>query len=422
MKNDVIQLLARQLYSRATEANASSVDSEYPYSRLQHIGYFILFFFPTLAFIIFGLRIYGRFVAKQYGWDDLFISLAMVLSVAETICSYYSMHENYIGIRRNEIPIKSLVNGRRWAFTIQILYNPILAFVKTSVLIFLLRLGREKDNVRLAIIGLLTFNLVQTVATFLCILLQCTPISFFWESGALNPEDIPDGYCIDQSKLYIATAALTILTDVLVLVLPFWIFLGLNMPLRVRAAVIGVFALGGVVTIMSILRLAWLVEINYYIDYADPDVDFTYDIRFTYSAIETNIAIITASAPALRPLFVRWFPSFFSALRSSGTRYSHANDAYGRLTAATAKHSHGGTRVSLHGAFPLKDMKGQRRSEIRSHSPTNSEEEIMTHNGILKTSEVKVQYNERRPQPHQGDESESESSRMSYTSRGPNGV
>lgn len=42
----------------------------------------------------------------------------------------------------------------------------------------------------------------------------------------------------------------------------------------------------------------------------DPDGN----VGFATSAIETNLAIITASAPALRPLLRTWFPRLFGAL------------------------------------------------------------------------------------------------------------
>lgn len=57
--------------------------------------------------------------------------------------------------------------------------------------------------------------------------------------------------------------------------------------------------------------------------------DYSYDIRFTYSAVETNLAIITASGPALRPLFMVWFPRFFSSLRgTSNQNYRYRGGAY----------------------------------------------------------------------------------------------
>lgn len=166
----------------------------------------------------------------------------MILSIAETGCSWKSMRTAFIGVHLADIPPQAdLVLGQKWNFIIQILYNPILAIVKTSVLLFLLRLGGQKKQVRRAIVALLGFNLALMVAIFVTCIFQCTPISYFWTRTSTNR---PEGHCIDTSAFYISTASLTILTDALVLVLPFWIFLGLKLPLKVRAAIIGVFALG----------------------------------------------------------------------------------------------------------------------------------------------------------------------------------
>lgn len=143
--------------------------------------------------------------------------------------------------------------------------------------------------------------------------------------------------------------------------------------------------------------MAWLVEISFY----PPGPDPTYDIRFTYSAVETNLAIIAASAPALRGLFVKWFPRLFSSLTSGGRA------TYGE-TNGTGKQSRSGTDAlnSQHNVgsrhtetFQMKNF-NKNRSEIRSHSPTASEEEIMTYNGIIRTTEVDVMYSDGSSENH----------------------
>lgn len=151
------------------------------------------------------------------------------------------------------------------------------------------------------------------------------------------------------------------------------------------------------VTVVSILRMLWIIETSLY----PMKYDYSYDIRFTYSAVETNLAIITASGPALRPLFMVWFPRFFSSLRgTSNQNYRYrdgpyalngtgdANKSGGHGSSAKADHHHYGTS-----SFALRDMK--RRTEIRSHSPTTSEEEIMTYNGIVRTTEVAIEFGAR---------------------------
>jgi hypothetical protein len=113
--------------------------------------------------------------------------------------------------------------------------------------------------------------------------------------------------------------------------------------------------------------------------------------RPTPSAIETNLAIITASAPALRPLFRKWFPHLFSSRSNGNSAYP---DTYGlsgnhrsRVTAGRSEHHH-----SMTPGMVLKDLKDKSQYKVRSHSPSASEEEIMTFNGIMRTTAVRVSY------------------------------
>jgi len=115
---------------------------------------------------------------------------------------------NFIGIHTEDVPPGDPTVGRIWNYGVQILYNPILALVKSSVLIFLLRLfGQQKGGVRRLIIGLNAVNLLQMVGVFLAILLQCQPIAFNWDPT------IRGGRCVEQRVLYTSTAAFNIVTD-----------------------------------------------------------------------------------------------------------------------------------------------------------------------------------------------------------------
>jgi hypothetical protein len=125
--------------------------------------------------------------------------------------------------------------------------------------------------------------------------------------------------------------------------------------------------------------------------FQDLGPDPTYTLGFCTSAIETNLAIITASAPALRPLFRRWFPQLFS--NGTGTN-SAFPDTYGltgnhrsRVTAGRSEHHH-----SMTSGLGLKDLKDKSQFKVRSHSPSGSEEEIMTFDGIMRTTAVRVSY------------------------------
>lgn len=113
-----------------------------------------------------------------------------------------------------------------------------LAIVKNSILMFLLRLTGTKKAVRYTIFGLIFINTALMVAIFITVIFQCHPISKNWDLT------IEGGHCLTPGPFYVSTTVLTLFTDILVLVLPFWIVMGLKMARKTKIAVIGIFFLG----------------------------------------------------------------------------------------------------------------------------------------------------------------------------------
>jgi hypothetical protein len=120
-----------------------------------------------------------------------------------------------------------------------LLYNPILALIKTSILLFLLRLTGQKVNVRRAIYGLLVLNGVAMVATFFITMFHCYPIASNWD-----PMSYPNAKCINFANFVTGTACVAIFTDVLVLMLPTWIVYNLKIARGQKLMLIGILSLG----------------------------------------------------------------------------------------------------------------------------------------------------------------------------------
>lgn len=182
----------------------------------------------------------------------------------------------------------------------QLIYNPILALVKNAALVFFLRLGRVFEGLRLFILSLLVLNNLMMFGIFFTVVFQCVPIK-----KTFYPE-LP-GTCIDLPRFFIATAALTILTDILVLIIPTWLLWDLRMKPKKKLATIFLLSLGALVTSISVYRMWYLIRVYY----GPPDPDPTYSIAGTSSAIEVNLAIIAACGPFLKPLIARVLPNFF---------------------------------------------------------------------------------------------------------------
>lgn len=147
---------------------------------------------------------------------------------------------NYYGWEDEKVPEYDPSAGLWWNFFEQLCYNPVLALVKCSILTFLLRLGGHDNVIYRVIWGLMIFTILHAIAVFFGALFQCVPIATNW-----HPElrQDPDTKCIDNS-FHIIQSSLTILTDVLILALPLWIFLGLRMPRAAKIAVLSVFLIG----------------------------------------------------------------------------------------------------------------------------------------------------------------------------------
>lgn len=56
---------------------------------LQTFALFVNFFFPSLALVVVTTRSAGNLINHQFKLDDWLVCIAMVMSVAETVLSYF---------------------------------------------------------------------------------------------------------------------------------------------------------------------------------------------------------------------------------------------------------------------------------------------------------------------------------------------
>ena len=75
--------------------------------------------------------------------------------------------------------------------------------------------------------------------TFFTGVFQCFPVAKFWDATI-------EGKCVDTAALYYANAAINIVQDISLVVLPFFMLRGLIMPKREKISLILILGLGGV--------------------------------------------------------------------------------------------------------------------------------------------------------------------------------
>ncbi|KAH6854969.1 hypothetical protein B0I37DRAFT_43807 [Chaetomium sp. MPI-CAGE-AT-0009] len=290
-------------FPEAKHAFAVSLPGPVPYSGFQVFGIFLLAFSPALALTACGLRVYSRRLSQGLGLDDWLIFLAAVLGVPQAVFATLFMRAGGWGIHDADLPPNIPWNqGAFWAYINRVFYTPLLVLVKISALLFLLRLGGTKRSVRLSCNALICFLLAQLLAFLPTTIFNCEPINFAW-LGTRH------GSCFRGDIFNVALASTNILTDIMTLLIPFVVFLGIKLSNRIRFALLGVFTLGALVTVTSVLRLYYVLRLWY----LHPD-DQHYSLGYTLNTVEVNLAIVTATIPALWPLGRLWFPAMFESM------------------------------------------------------------------------------------------------------------
>jgi hypothetical protein len=117
-------------------------------------------------------------------------------------------------------------------------YVACTAVTKVSICIFLLRIIVEKIH-KYIIYLVLTLNSFSVIV-FLFLMLQCKPISYFWNQNQ-------PGHCVNPRLItytsYIFTGV-CIVTDFTLAILPIFVVWNLNMNRRTKAAVAGILGMG----------------------------------------------------------------------------------------------------------------------------------------------------------------------------------
>lgn len=164
-------------------------------------------------------------------------------------------------------------------------------FVKLSILFFYMSIFDEHPYFRITARFVMGLVILWCLTVILCGFFLCRPFAFNWN------QSIEGGNCGDQVKSYIITGALNICTDIMVLGLPLPIVWKLHAPLANRIALLGLFAIGFFVCIISILRMRALLIVNY------KDITFSVIDALIWSMLEPALGIALACAPVMRPVF-----------------------------------------------------------------------------------------------------------------------
>ncbi|KAI4751009.1 hypothetical protein E4T52_16435 [Aureobasidium sp. EXF-3400] len=220
----------------------------------------------------------------------------------------------------------------------ELLYLAAIGLTKISMLLFYLRIFPDW-KLRRAIYAMIGICGLYSVVFVTVTALQCIPVSMAWKKW----DGEHHGKCLDLNADGWASASLNIILDLIVIALPMKQLTSLNMSWQRKLGVIVMFLGGGFVTIVSILRLKYLIQFAH-----TDNVTWDYLPVGYWSAVETHVGVMVACAPAIRSLQFQireklWpKPTTQSSYYSSDTK----NSSKARSKVDSANRSWGGGVVS----------------------------------------------------------------------------
>ncbi|KAL4933239.1 CFEM domain-containing protein [Aspergillus undulatus] len=254
----------------------------------------------VVAIVSVVLRVTNRIVAGQLGLDDYTIVAALLVAVAISGVGF-PLKTHGLGKNIWTVPFDDISETMKLFFIEENLYVFCTALVKLSMLFLYLRLFPNRP-LRLAIFASLWITAAWGLGSFFAQIFSCKPISFYWNQWDGEHE----GKCSSHNNLLLGHAIINIVLDVLVIALPMPVLLRLQMSLEKRIGMCIMFAVGLVVTVISILRLVEAVGFN---TTMNPTKDFV--PVGVWSLLEIDIGIMCSCMPGIRAVFKRLYTTLF---------------------------------------------------------------------------------------------------------------
>lgn len=272
-----------------------------------------------LVIVFVAVRvIYKRFLtALGLGPDDWVMVVVALLCVPCTILNA-KLAEHGVGRDVWTLTPTDITDFGVVLWFATLFYYAEIALLKASMLLFYLRIFPSAGFRRVVWATLVVVGLYG-LAFILAQLFQCWPISDNWTKWKLRPSD-PRAKCVDTIAIATSNSAISIALDIWMLCLPLVSVRRLNVSLHKKVAIASMFAVGALVTVVSVVRLIFLTQFR-----NSNNLTFDYTAALVWSTVEIATGVICACMPTVRLILIRVWPRIFDSRDSS--RQIHYADA-----------------------------------------------------------------------------------------------
>ncbi|PYH94299.1 hypothetical protein BO71DRAFT_430136 [Aspergillus ellipticus CBS 707.79] len=242
----------------------------------------------ALSALVVLVRAYARgCLIRSFGWDDGLICVAMLMNIVVMALSLQVLRYG-AGLHIWAIDPAQAPMLYKWLVAAQLVYMIALWMCRISGLAFYWRLN-PMPQFQVYLRVSFAFVTAVLVAQVLIIALQCIPLAALW-GGA-------DGTCMGSKTVFISTAAMTIICDSIILLLPLKIVFSIHANPARKVALSVVLCFGVFAVMTSVCRIVAMIPAI-----KQADATWYFSVVMVWSDTEVSTAIIALSLPALKGL------------------------------------------------------------------------------------------------------------------------
>ncbi|KAH6655777.1 hypothetical protein BKA67DRAFT_561853 [Truncatella angustata] len=254
-------------------------------------------FLTLLATISVIARLYTRyFIANHVELDDFMATMSLAATIG--VCVIQSVYAA-VYLPNDTSGILTTTTASKLFYANEIVYTLGVTFYKLTFLIQFWRIFRYIYYMRMVYIAAIVLITSWCVSQTLITMMTCLPIAANWDLASFDRVAGSNVICLPVWIPTYLNAGGTVLTDVIVLLLPVPALWRLNLRRSQKWAAFGVFGIGGIVPIISAGRI-WSLG------YPPPN---GFVAQSCFNIAELAAGVITAGLATIRLLVSRHFPS-----------------------------------------------------------------------------------------------------------------
>ncbi|KAI1866346.1 uncharacterized protein JN550_007734 [Neoarthrinium moseri] len=298
----------------------------------------VSFIASTLSITALGLRLWSRHILRQsLHFNDYMAIVAMVFTAGAVSVFLAAGFAAGLGVHLQDImrtdPGLFALHLRLFV-PAQLLWAAANTSVKFSILSLYTTIFPER-RFQLICYGTMAISLAYLVSVIVEAFALCKPVQYSWDKS------IQGGTCTGENLAYLVAGITNLVIDAFIVSLPMPKLFGLQMSLSKKVGVAGMFSLGALICVLSLLRVLWLWNWDL------TDMTYTVTPGAIYSVLEPTLGVVNACLPVIRPSLQRIFGKGTLNWTKKDPDGSDASQTFG----SRQRHTLTGGKDAKHGDF-----------------------------------------------------------------------